>query len=273
MTDVPDSMIEMFVRFTHLDKEYEYLPGMSAEMMATLLGLDFPEYQELRAKFDARARAAAEELLADPEFAALVDRLPFEPDQTVVGVGDSLTDDLHGWLEILRHLLELRGRTPKIVNLGKAAFTSAMALRRTAPQLPYLRADWVLCLLGNADMTRVNGELQTSVDETERVLRAIRAVAAGTRWVWLTPPTVDEERIAAFTPFSRGLASWRNEDLVALGDRIRAFADPVVDVQKVFGVPPEPELQGPDGLHPSLAGQQAMARALVERLSEVQRLA
>jgi acyl-CoA thioesterase I len=211
--------------------------------------------------------------LADPEFAAKVDRLPFTSDQTVVGVGDSITDDLQGWLEILRHLLELRGSASKIVNLGKAAFTSAMALRRTAPQLPYLRADWVCCQLGSADMTRVNGALQTSVDETELVLRAIRDVVGGTNWVWLTPPTVDEERVAAFTPFSRGLATWRNEDLVALGDRIRAFADPVVDVQQEFGTPPKPELQGPDGLHPSRAGQQATARALVERLSEVQGLA
>ena len=272
MTGVPDSMIEMFVRFTHLDKEYDYLPGMSAEMMATLLGLDFETYQQLRATFDAGARQAAEELLADEAFAATVDGLGFTADQTVVGVGDSITDDLQGWLEIIRHVLELRGAAPTIVNLGKASFTSAMALRRTAPQLPYLRPSWVFCLLGSADMTRVGGALQTSIDETERVLRAIRDVAGETRWMWLTPPPVDEERIAAFVPFSRGLATWRNEDIVALGDRIRSFAEPVVDLRETFGVPPKPELQGPDGLHPSLAGQKAAARAVIERVSEVQGL-
>jgi lysophospholipase L1-like esterase len=265
-------MIEMFVRFTHLDKEFDYLPGMTPAMMASLLGLDFATYQRLREEHDAQARQAAVGLLTDAEFAEMVARLPFGAGRTLVAIGDSITDDLQGWVEILRHLLDLRGDAPKIVNLGRSAYTSAMALRRTAPQLPQLRPDWVLCMLGNGDMSRVGDELQTSVDETERVLRAIRALGGDTNWVWLTPPPVHEQRVAAFTPFSRGLASWRNEDIVALGDRIRTFDDPVVDVQAVYGVPPKPEYQGPDGVHPSLAGQTATARALVEKLSEVQRL-
>jgi acyl-CoA thioesterase I len=263
---VPDPMIEMFVRFTHLDKEFDYLPGMTPAVMAQLLGLDFATYQRLREEHDAAARQAASGLLTDPEFAARVGQLPFDAGQTVVAIGDSITDDLQGWLEILRHLLDIRGDAPAFVNLGRAAYTSAMALRRLAPQLGHLRPDWVLCMLGNGDMSRVGGELQTSVDETERVLRVIRSLGGDTRWVWLTPVPVHEEHVAAFTPFSRGLATWRNDDIVALGDRIRAFPDPVVDVQEVYGVPPKPDYQGPDGVHPTLAGQTATARALVERL-------
>jgi acyl-CoA thioesterase I len=260
-------MIEMFVRFTHLDKEFDYLPGMTPAVMAQLLGLDFATYQRMRADHDAAARQSATRLLTDPEFADMVARLPFDSRQTVVAVGDSITDDLQGWVEVLRHLLDIRGDAPKIVNLGKAAYTSAMALRRTAPALPHLRPDWVLCMLGNGDMSRVGGELQTSVDEAERVLRAVRGIGGAARWVWLTPPPVLEERVDAFVPFSRGLAGWRNADLVALGDRIRGFDDPVVDVQAVYGVPPKPEYQGPDGVHPSPEGQAATARALVEVLA------
>jgi lysophospholipase L1-like esterase len=263
-------MTEMFVRFTHLDKEYEYLPGMSAEVMATLLGLDFATYQDLRAQLDAGARRAAEDLLTDKDFAAQVDRLPFSEGQTVIGIGDSLTDDLQGWLEILRHLLEIRGNAPKILNLGKAAYTSALTLRRTAPQLRFLRPDWTFCLLGSADMSRTGGALQTSIDETVRLLRAVRDIGGETSWVWLTPPPVDETRVAAFTPFGRGLASWHNDDLSTLSERIRAFPEPVVDLQDVFGLPPKPEFLGPDGVHPTLDGQQATARAFV---SEMQRLA
>ncbi len=264
---VPDPMIEMFVRFTHLDKEFDYLPGMTPATMAQLLGLDFATYQRLREEHDARARQAALGLLTDAEFAERVARLPFTAGQTVVGVGDSITDDWLGWLEILRHLLDIRGDAPKIVNHGRSAYTSAMALRRIAPQLAQDRPDWVLCMLGNGDMSRVDGELQTSVDETERVLRAIRKTVGDVNWVWLTPPPVDEERVDAFVPFSRGLATWRNADLVALGDRIRALPDPVVDVQEVYGVPPKPDYQGPDGVHPTLAGQTATARAVVEHLT------
>ncbi len=260
-------MIEMFVRFTHLDKEFDYLPGMTPAVMAQLLGLDFAAYQRLRDEHDAAARQAAAGLLTDPSFAADVARLPFNSRHTVVTVGDSITDDLQGWVEVLRHLLDLRGDAPKIVNLGRAAYTSAMALRRVAPQLPHLRPDWVLCMLGNGDMSRVGDSLQTSVDETERVLRAIRTIGGDTNWVWLTPPPVLEERVEAFVPFSRGLATWRNADIVELGDRIRGFSDPVVDVQEVYGVPPDPGYQGPDGVHPTLAGQTATARALVEKLA------
>jgi acyl-CoA thioesterase I len=265
-------MIEMFVRFTHLDKEFDYLPGMTPATMASLLGLDYDTYRQLCDELDAQARQAALGLLTDAEFAEQVARLPFTSEHVVVGLGDSITDDLQGWLEILRHLLDLRGDAPKIVNLGRSAYTSAMALRRLAVPIAQDRPDWVLCMLGNGDMSRVNGELQTSVDETERVLRAIRTTAGDVRWVWLTPPPVHEQRVDAFAPFARGLATWRNADIVALGDRIRAFEDPVVDVQAVYGVPPKPEFQGPDGVHPTLAGQAATARAVVETLSEVQRL-
>jgi lysophospholipase L1-like esterase len=265
-------MIEMFVRFTHLDKEFDYLPGMTPATMASLLGLEYDTYRQLREELDAQARQAALGLLTDAEFAEHVARLPFTSAHVVVGLGDSITDDLQGWLEILRHLLDIRGDAPKIVNLGRSAYTSAMALRRLAVPIRQDQPDWVLCMLGNGDMSRVNGELQTSVDETERVLRAIRTTAGDVRWVWLTPPPVHEPRVDAFEPFGRGLATWRNADIVALGDRIRAFAEPVVDVQAVYGVPPKPEFQGPDGVHPSLAGQTATARALVEQLSEVQRL-
>jgi lysophospholipase L1-like esterase len=272
MSRVPDPMIEMFVRFTHLDKEYSYLPGMSASAMASLLGVSDEVYQQERARLDALALGAAEELLTDDGFAALVARLPFADGQTVVALGDSITDDLCGWFVILRHLLEIRGDAPKMVNLAQAAYTSAMGLRRSAAQLTYLRPEWVFCMLGSADMSTVNGSLQTSLAETERQLLAIRSLGGDARWVWLSPPPVDEERVRAFEPFARGLAAWANKDLTALGGRIHAFPDPAVDVQAVYGVPPNPEYLGPDGVHPTLAGQQATARAVVERLSEVERL-
>jgi lysophospholipase L1-like esterase len=40
-----------------------------------------------------------------------------------------------------------------------------------------------------------------------------------------------------------------------------------VDLQAVFGLPPAPSLLLPDGLHPSLAGQKKIVRAVVETLA------
>jgi len=87
-------------------------------------------------------------------------------------------------------------------------------------------------------------------------------------WAWISPPTYDEERASAFPPFKMGQSVFLNDDIIAIGDYIREQEEIVVDTQALFGLPADPELQGPDGVHPSLAGQKAIARAFVERLTE-----
>jgi acyl-CoA thioesterase-1 len=55
----------------------------------------------------------------------------------VFGVGDSFTDDLQSWLEIVRHLLEERRPRDeiRIINAGLSAHTTAMELRRFVPSV------------------------------------------------------------------------------------------------------------------------------------------
>ena len=53
----------------------------------------------------------------------------------------------------------------------------------------------------------------------------------------------------------------------AIASFVREQDEPVVDLQTTFGTPADPALQGPDGVHPSLAGQKAIAKAFVERLT------
>lgn len=98
-------------------------------------------------------------------------------------------------------------------------------------------------------------------------MRRIAKEQTGAEWVWITPPTYDEERASAFPPFKMGQPVFRNGDIVAIGDYIREQKEPIVDIQAVFGLSASAELQGPDGLHPSLAGQKAIARAFVESLA------
>jgi acyl-CoA thioesterase-1 len=271
-----DQMIESWVRYTHLEKLYGYLPGIDDALLARLFGLGTEEYRGIRERYDANARAAALELLEEPGFAGRVDRLPFGAGETLVGVGDSITDDLQSWLEILRHLLEERRPRDAIsvVNGGLSAHTTAMVLRRFVPGVVALRPDWILCLLGGNDATRVGPEPnkpQVSLGETVKNLDAMRRIAreqTEASWVWISPPTYDEERASSFPPFKMGQSIFLNDDIVAIGNLIRAREEPVVDTQAVFGLPANPDLQGPDGVHPALAGQKAIARALVERLTE-----
>jgi lysophospholipase L1-like esterase len=271
-----NQMIENFVQFTHLEKLYGYLPGMDEALMARLFGLDLEGYREIKGRFDASACEAARELLRDSSFARRVDRLPFRSGETLIGIGDSLTDDLQSWLEIVRHLLEERRPHDgiRVVNMGLSAHTTAMVLRRFVPNVAAQRPDWILCLLGGNDVTRIGPEPnkpQVSLEETAKNLEAMRRIAreqTEARWVWITPPpTFDEERTAVYPPFQMGQSHWRNEDVVAIGDFIREQEDPIVDIQTLFGTPADPELQGPDGVHPSLAGQKAIARTFVGRLT------
>jgi lysophospholipase L1-like esterase len=268
-----DPATGMWIQYTHLEKLYGYLPGMARSMPA-IFGLDPAAYAELVARFDTHAQQAAQQLLADDSFAAQVDALPFGAGESVLAVGDSVTDDLQSWAEILRHLLSLRrpGDGVRVVNGGLSAHTTAMVLRRWPATLAQ-RPDWVICLLGGNDITRVGPEPtkpQVSLNESVANLRELRRIAAAqtdASWVWMTPAPVHEARVAEFPAFRFGQSTWRNADVLALTDAIGNFDEPVVDLADAFGVPAAAELQGPDGVHPSLAGQTAIVTALVRRLT------
>jgi lysophospholipase L1-like esterase len=262
------------VRFNHPEKVFGYLPGFDDASLAALYGLDVPTYRVIRGGFADRARRNAEALLADPGFAERVDRLPFAVEVTVVGIGGSFTDDLQSWLEILRHLLALRRPQDRVrvVNDGVSARTSSDVLHYVMAAV-MKRPDWIVCLVGGNDAKRIGPEPSKTLvapEETAANLDAMQRIAAaqtGASWVWITPATVDEARIAAYPGFQMGQSTWRNDDLLAVGDIVRGRKEPVVDLQALFGVPPVADYLGPDGLHPSLTGQQAIARAVVERLT------
>lgn len=263
--------IEQWVQFTHLEKLYGYLPGMAAAQPA-IFGLDPESYTKIIEGFAAAARGAAEELLADDEFAAAVDALPFRAGQTVYAVGDSLTDDSQSWAEILRFLLELRKPDVTVINGGLSAHTTAMVQRRWPATLTAAKPDWVLCLLGGNDVTRVGpdaAKTQVSLAESMINLAELRRIAelkGVAEWVWLTPVPVVPDRVATNPGFRFGESTWDNADLVAFAEAMHDLPGPLVDLTEVFGVPGDPDLQGPDGVHVSLAGHQAIVRALITTL-------
>jgi acyl-CoA thioesterase I len=275
-TPAPE-MAASFVRFVHFDKFLgAYGVKLAEDQLAALYGVDVQTYLEILAQFAAAARQAAEELLADSDFAARVDQLPFAPGETVVTFGDSLTDDLQSWAEILRHLLTLRRADDQIaiVNQGIGGDTTAAALRRLVPILQTQPA-WIVCMLGTNDVMR-NGKQATktlvSLEETALNLAELRHLAATesatTEWAWMTAPPCDDEVVAANPFWAAFEISLRSDDLVAIADVLRDEPDPVVDLVALFGQPPAAGLLGEDGVHPTLAGQQAIVRALVERLTE-----
>jgi lysophospholipase L1-like esterase len=266
------------VQFIHPDKtlNYGHLPGFEdASATAALYGLDAESYRSIKARFEANARGAAQELLADPSFAGRVDRLPVRPGGRVLGIGESDMDDLQSWFEILRHLLALRRPQDQIslINMGISGQTTTQALGLGG--LFSQQPDWIIAGFGGNDSVQIQRGLQpgrttVSLDESARNLVELRGLAARqteARWLWRGMWAVDEARIAAYPPFQQGQFELRNADLDAYNEVLRRQPDPVVESGAALGRPTPPELLNPDGVHPSLAGHTAIARALVEKLT------
>ncbi len=269
--------IEESMQYHHPEKTLAELLGgqkIGDEMLAPFFGTDIRTYREIKGAFAERARRCARELLQDARFARLVDRLPFEPGSPVVGLGDSITDDSQSWFEILRHLLAERRPEDEIelVNAGISGDTTSGLLGRFLDILEGEPA-WIVTLIGTNDVAFVRAPLTkplVSPKETGKNLRTLRDLAetlSEARLVWMTPPPAIESRVAEGLSPSEPM--WCNVNLAEVARLVREVAgeDPLVDLWKAFGDPPEPEFLLPDGLHPSLAGQKAIAAALVEQLS------
>jgi acyl-CoA thioesterase I len=156
--------------------------------------------------------------------------------------------------------------------MAVSGHTSTQALT-TLPGLSFQRPDWVLCMLGGNDAQRLgsaDGPTLVSLAETERNLRSLHELAVrrtAARWVWLTPTTVDEKRVAAYQPFERAGLTWANRDIDAIGQILNAQPDPTLDTGPVIARETG-RFHLDDGLHLSLAGQRALAGALVDLLTD-----
>ena len=276
MEQSPRAELEESMQYHHPEKTLVDLPGgqeIADELLAPFFGTDVRTYREIKGAFTERARRCARDLLQDTRFARLVDRMSFEPGSTVVGLGDSITDDSQSWLEILRNLLNERRPADgiELVNAGISGDTTSGLLGRF---LGILESDpaWIFILIGTNDAAFIRNPRTkplVSSEETGKNLRALRDLAATlseARLVWMTPPPAIEARVAEGSSPSE--PTWRNANLAEVARLVREVAgeDPLVDLWEAFGDPPKPELLLPDGLHPSLAGQRAIAATFVEQL-------
>jgi acyl-CoA thioesterase I len=262
------------VQTQHPEKLLPFARHLDDNALAAIYGMDADTYLTVKNLLVQQVKEAAQQLLEDPAFADRVDHLPFKTGATVIGVGESTTDDLLSWFEILRQLLELQRPQDSIrlINEGISGHTSAQVLGRFS-SIVARQPDWILCMIGSNDALRIGPDstkTQVSLKETVQNITEIRRIAAArtkSRWVWITPPAIDEERVTAFTYFQQAQLSWRNADILAIGDMIRNLPDPVVDVQAGLGRQAPAAFLGMDGLHPTIAGQKAIVTLLVEELT------
>ncbi|MGW4999118.1 SGNH/GDSL hydrolase family protein [Streptomyces hydrogenans] len=262
------------IRFQQPEKNLPYLGDLPEATVAGLFGLTPDTYRELLDDLDEEARRTAAGLLADPEFAARVARLPFRPGERIAVLGESTTADRLSWRAVLRHLLP---DTVALVDLAVSGLTTSQALTHL-PRLGFLRPDRVLCMLGANDAQRLartpdhpDGVLLTRPAETARNLRALREHSGITdpeHWIWLTPSAMDHARAEAYPHFRRAGIGWLREDVDAVADLVLALPGRTVDTRRATRpTATGPDLHTEDGVHLSAAGQRAVAETLVRALT------
>ncbi|MFD8010013.1 SGNH/GDSL hydrolase family protein [Streptomyces sp. NPDC058955] len=267
-------LVAKLVRFQQPEKNLRYLGDLSEPTLAGLFGLDPDTYRGLLHDLDEEARHTAGDLLADPEFAALVARLPFRPGERIAVLGESTTADRLSWRAILRHLLP---PSVTLFDLAVSGLTTSQALTHL-PQLGFLRPDRVLCMLGANDAQRLartpehpDGVLLVGPAETGRNLRALREHSGITdpeRWIWLTPSAMDHARAEAYPHFRRAGIGWSREDVDAVAELVLALPGTAVDTREATRpATTGPDLHTDDGVHLSPAGQRAVLVALVRALT------
>jgi lysophospholipase L1-like esterase len=263
---------EALLRFAHPERilATTRLPGvgtLSGKVLADLYGIDTRAYERTRRRWREEAEHAVEAML-DDALVARLRALPLARAARITAFGDSITADRQSWAELLCLALDAtRGRDRiEVINRGLSGDSTAGALTRLH-DLRASRPDVVLILLGTNDARRHEGVMLHSHRETARNLRALRDVflRAGWRCAWLTPPPLLPERVAEDRVLrERGIA-WTRADIVRKAAIVRSLPRGVIDLWPPFGDPPNGDLLLPDGLHPSLAGQQAILAAVLSQ--------
>ncbi|MGE0321763.1 MAG: SGNH/GDSL hydrolase family protein [Polyangiaceae bacterium] len=241
------------------------LPGasaLSADVRAALIGLPTDVYSTEQRRMLEGVKDAARDLLGTPGVAELLDRLPVKHGSRVVVFGDSHTSDPQSWAMILDALLASRG-VSLALNAAPGDTTTHGLIR--FGQVVAQQPDWVLFLIGTNDArTQGPNATKTLVDhhESARNLRELQQRAKSethARCLWLTPPAVDEGRVASHWGLTRFGVRFRNEDLARVAAAVRELGAPTVDLFSTLGAPPASELLMDDGLHLTLAGQKRLA--------------
>lgn len=249
-----------------------YAAGSRPATIARLFGVDTETYKAVRRYYESVREHAARRLLADPEAAGELARLPFGRRDVVIAVGDSLTADAVSWAEIL--FAAIRGSRsksdPPLLNAGISGDTTVDLLARLGGVLSE-RPTWTLALIGTNDARRHGSGPAVVPDAyTRRNLELIRRAGADDgqpAWMWITPPPVIERRLAAHPILREQRISYRQAEVAGKARIVRARPEVVVDLWPVFGSDRRPSLLLDDGVHLSVDGQLAVARRVLSALA------
>jgi len=270
-----EALEKYFIQFLNIEKRYPLLPGIhNSHAMANLFGLETNELEKLRERFRDNAKKAALELLEEDHITEWIDLIPLNKDDTIVAIGDSITDDLQSWFSILKHALSIT--VPEadfnFINAGVSDNTTTDALRRLNRDVLAPEPDWVMVALGTCDAQRLHVAPDRTVtsladfwDNLNNLQEAVEEVTDNPL-IWVTPPPVIPEMQSQVQLFDFSIAE---KDLAQFREVISGKSGFIVDPkgERMGGNPPEAWYYLGDGLHPSLSGQVNTARKVIKALA------
>lgn len=273
--DEKEALEKYLIQFLNIEKQFPLLPGIgNEEAMAGLLGIGQKELTKLRDLFRENAKQAALELLENDEINELIDSLPFEDGDTIIAVGDSITDDLQGWFNILSQMLEISkpDLNFSFINSGVSYNTSSDALRRLHRDVLSHIPEWVIVALGTFDAIRLNIAPDRTLLPLSETWENLNTIASAIHQVtdnpviWISPPPVIPGLLDEMELFDFDITE---KDLFSIREIIAGKEGYIVDpAGRRMGNPPEAWYYLSDGINPSLSGHTNTVREFLKSLGK-----
>ena len=263
--------------FLNLSSQFPLYPGKnSVTTESALLGWTEQELEQARANLDENAKQAALELLKEDDIVDQLDALPFDGEECIAVLGDSISLDAQGWVYILRHLIDIGKEQTNIrwINASQAHDTTTDALRRLDRDVIVHNPDWVIIALGTFDAQRLAvypDRTLIPLSETWENIQAIQDILDQTLEhppLWLSPAAVITDLLSEHALYDFTI---QPEDLAAVQDVVTGKIGGIVDpkAERTGKNGPQAWHYIPDGLHHSLTGHMQTVREVLKTLVEI----
>ena len=263
--------------FLNISSQFPLYPGKNhAKIEAALLGWTEQELEQARANLKKNARQAALELLKEDEIVDQLDALPFDGEECIAILGDSISLDAQGWVYILSHLIDIGTEKTNVkwINASQAYDTTTDALRRLDRDILVHNPDWVIIALGTFDAQRLAiypDRTLIPLSDTWENIQAIQDILDQTLehpLLWVSPAAVITDLLAEHVLYDFCI---QPEDLRAVQDIVTGKIGGIVDpkAERMGENGPRAWYYIPDGLHHSLTGHMQTVKEVISTLVEI----
>ena len=263
--------------FLNISSQFPLYPGKNhAKIEAALLGWTEQELEQARANLKENARQAALELLKEDEIVDQLDALPFDGEECIAILGDSISLDAQGWVYILSHLIDIGTEKTNVkwINASQAYDTTTDALRRLDRDILVHNPDWVIIALGTFDAQRLAiypDRTLIPLSDTWENIQAIQDILDQTLehpLLWVSPAAVIADFLTEHVLYDFCI---QPEDIRAVQDIITGKIGGIVDpkAERMGENGPRAWYYIPDGLHHSLTGHMQTVKEVISTLVEI----